>query len=225
MQCCCRYVEDHANKLVRTFTGNLTAMLHTVNTIRPSFDIRRFGQRSSSTGGSGSSAKSSRFAPRDPSRTTTGGIGLGAGPAITAMALGATRFATEAGMSPRAQSSAGARGQGLASTMSLPIRRKSAKGKWIKSVLDSSSNDISAGTNNKKHGTAAPAGGQGHNSALHLSKGIRLGRRNSSREGRRSSGSGTPVRKVVTMKDGVEVMQLNGGTSIPEGHENSQSAA
>lgn len=215
----CRYVEDQANKLVRTFTGNLTAMLQTVNTIRPTFDSGRVG-RCSSTGGA-SSAKPSRLAPRESSRTTTGGMGLGAGPAVAAMALGTTRFATEAGASLSKPIVAG--GQGLGSTMSVPIKRRTAKDKWIRSMLDNSSNNSS--TNNKKQGSAVLAG-QGHvahnqSSAVHMPKGIRLARRTSSREGRRSSGSGTPVRKVVTLNDGVEIMQSTAGACIPEGPENS----
>lgn len=218
---CHRYVEDHANQLVRTFTGNLTAMLHTVNTFKPTFDIRRIG-RSSSSGGAGTITKLSRMAPGASGRTTTGGVGVSAGPAAAAMAVGVTRFATEAG-GPRDFKPA-AMGQALPATMSLPISRKTAKGKWIKSMLD---NRNASPASSKKHGLPeAAASGQGHGAhshspALHLPKGVRLARRTSSKEGRRSSGSGTPVRKIVTMNDGVEIMQLSAGKSIPEGPENS----
>jgi hypothetical protein len=36
---CCRYVEDHTNKLVRTFTGNLTTVLQNMASLRPNFSL------------------------------------------------------------------------------------------------------------------------------------------------------------------------------------------
>ncbi|KAF6265894.1 hypothetical protein COO60DRAFT_768266 [Scenedesmus sp. NREL 46B-D3] len=229
-----RYVEDHTNNLVRTFTGNLTTTLSTMGTSGVSSPTAHMASSRSGGGSGAAAALRSRFAP-DSARSES------AGGALMTAQQGGAAAAADGSATPGTAVAAGA---GLAQTYSLPIKKKTPRQHWVRSNLPKDVSDAAAATqagaaaaagnaeaeqpsaegntnssseasNNKrpgyvKHGSAAS---QPLQSSLKGSLSWR-----GSKEGRRSSSNGGAQRKVVVMSDGVEVIPA---CSIPEGCEDS----
>jgi hypothetical protein len=242
--CCCfllllslRYVEDHTNNLVRTFTGNLTAMLSTMGTN----GVNSPTAHMASSRSSGGAALRSRFAP-DSARSKSAGGAL-----VSAQQGSAAAAAAAGSVVPGKAVSAGG---GLAQTYSLPVKKKTPRQQWVKNVLskgaaadaaaaaaaaeatavaddadaehavaEANTNSSSEASNNKRPGYAVPVHKHGSSASHHLPGALKgaLARRGS-REGRRSSSNGGSQRKLVVMSDGVEVIPT---CSIPEGCEDS----
>jgi hypothetical protein len=203
--CCCRYVEDRTNKLVRTFTGNLTAMLHQVHSFRSTFDAKR-ALEGSSSGGSSARSRLSAMAGGTPSESPSSSSSLGdsvQGPP-TASRLG--------------QPSPGS----LAQTLSLPIRSKSAKQVWLSKLEEAIQEQVSAasstalessGSNGSVPEQRQPPATQGDAEApgtpaeadyMDLLLGNQLkGGLAAQAAGRRSSGSGS------------RVLEADSGTPVP----------
>lgn len=116
----CRYVEDTTNKLVRTFTGNLTAMLHQVHSVRSNFDAVR-SLASSSSGGSRSGSGRSRLSMM---------AGATSGVSHSSSADGSVQGVEQA-VSRLSQVSTSS---SLVQSMSLPMQSKSVKQLWLKKV-------------------------------------------------------------------------------------------
>lgn len=194
----CRYVEDHTNKLVRTFTGNLTAMLHQVHSFRSQFDTVR-NLASSSSGSSGSSR--SRL-------SMMAGASSSVSPSSSSNSLQGEQPASR--LSQMSQPT-------LAQTMSLPISTKSSKQLWMakiesaiqEQVSGASTTIESTGSNNSEQlQRAAPEQQQAEAAAAaaptvkqQLVSGLKGGLAAKAAV-RRSSGSGG---KVLGASDGLEV--------------------
>jgi hypothetical protein len=231
-----RYVEDHTNNLVRTFTGNLTAMLSTMGTN----GVNSPTAHMASSRSSGGAALRSRFAP-DSTRSKSAGGAL-----VSAQQSSAAAAAGGSAVPGKAVSAGGS----LAQTYSLPVKKKTPRQQWVKNVLskgaaadaaaaaavaeatavagdaeaeqasaEDNTNSSSEAANNKRPGYAAAVHKHGGSAGHHLPGALKgaLARRGS-REGRRSSSNGGAQRKVVVMSDGVEVIPT---CSIPEGCEDS----
>eukprot|EP00775_Hariotina_reticulata_P003336 gene3336-3612_t len=124
-----RYVEDHTNKLVRTFTGNLTSVLQNMTSLRPSFSLIKQQQPQQQSDYSTFGTHSTLHArPTRLSRSTGGGAGLGAGHAGARHA-----HADVAGAQPAAAAGVGI----LGSACSLPASSSRPGGlKVAKSIFD-----------------------------------------------------------------------------------------
>ncbi|WIA31944.1 hypothetical protein OEZ86_002801 [Tetradesmus obliquus] len=219
-----RYVEDHTNNLVRTFTGNLTAMLSTMGTNGVNSPTAHMA---SSRSGGGSGLRS-RFAPDSARSKSAGGALAGAQQSNAAAA------AVGSAVPGKAVSAGGS----LAQTYSLPVKKQTPRQQWVKSVLSkgaaadaaaAAAQAAAAATEGEDMQPEQPAAEENTNSSSHASNNKRpvyaagqplkgaLARRGS-REGRRSSSNGGVQRKVVVMSDGVEVIPT---CSIAEGCEDS----
>jgi hypothetical protein len=229
-------VEDHTNNLVRTFTGNLTAMLSTMGTN----GVNSPTAHMASSRSSGGAALRSRFAPDSAKSKSAGGALVSAAQSSAAAAAGGS-------VVPGKAVSAGG---GLAQTYSLPVKKKTPRQQWVTNVLskgaaadaaaaaaaeatavaedaeaeqasaEGNTNSSREASNNKRPGYAAAVHKHGSSSAGHHLPGALKGALawRGSREGRRSSSNGGAQRKVVVMSDGVEVIPT---CSIPEGCEDS----
>jgi hypothetical protein len=227
-----RYVEDHTNNLVRTFTGNLTAMLSTMGTNGVNSPTAHMA--SSCSGGGSGAALRSRFAPGSSRSKSAGGALMNAQQGSAASAGGSA-----------VPGKAVAAGSGLMQAYSLPVKKKTPRQQWVKNVLTkgaaadaaAAAAQAAAAVADDEAEAEQPSAEVNTNSSSHASNNKRpvyavstqkpgsagqplkgaLARR-SSREGRRSSSNGGAQRKVVVMSDGVEVIPT---CSIPEGCEDS----
>jgi len=193
-----RYVEDHTNQLVRTFTGNLTAMLHQVNSIRPTFDNMR-GPTGSVSGGSSSRSRLSVMA--------------GASSTVSASSSADEVIQGEqADKRPQNVMSSSS----LSQAMSVPVKNKSSRQLWLKKIEQvqeqasvASSALESSGSNNsdqlvQQAVTAAVSdrGTDAHAGDELLGDSKLKGGLEARAAARRSSGSGG---KVLELSDGLEV--------------------
>jgi hypothetical protein len=228
-----RYVEDHTNNLVRTFTGNLTAMLSTVGT--NGVDSPTAHMASSRSGG----GSRSRFAPDSTRSKSAGGALAGAQQSSAAAAAGGSAVPGKAV----------AAGSSLAQTYSLPVKKKTPRQQWVKNVLSKGAaadaaaaarapapEAAAAAAAAEDAGAEQPPAEDNTNSSSHVSNNKRpvyavSTQKHGSAAGqplqgslkgglarRRSSSNGGAQRKVVVMSDGVEVIPT---CSIPEGCEDS----
>lgn len=178
--CAYRYVEDHTNKLVRTLTGNLTAMLHQVQSIRPAFD-------SSSSGGSSARSRLSMAAGASSSASFSSNASDVQGKAVPAKGVTAT--------------------SSLSQAMSLPVKSKSAQSLWVKrdeQIQEQASVTSTAieSTGSNSSGVQEDAVGVSGADEQLLVSGKLKGSLAARAAARRSSGSGG---KVLGLSDGLEV--------------------
>jgi hypothetical protein len=115
-----KYVEDHTNQLVRTFTGNLTAMLQQVQSMRAfdstAFTVHTSSSSSSSSGGGSSRSRLSRAGPS----SAVGGAPTSSGGSVPAVSSVDTIVLA---------------GGFLSGAMSVPLRRKLTKGPFSSQAI------------------------------------------------------------------------------------------
>lgn len=137
-----RYVEDHTNQLVRTFTGNLTAMLQQVHSIRAGNMSFTRGATTSGTGAAPATHHASGGGAAMRSRLSRAGAAATAGGAPQASAGGGwAPHSNSTSNSNNSNSNSDSQQQGvvpgaLSGTMSVPLRRsKGAKAQWTTSAV------------------------------------------------------------------------------------------